>query len=316
MWQTSFIREKPGDNVLRAGFRRNDVELNAGSVAKLEIDQPLVSIVTPSYNQGRFLEATIQSVLAQDYPRLEYIIVDGGSQDGSQEIIKRYADRLAWWISEPDSGQTDAINKGFSHAKGEIFAWLNSDDTYQPGAVREAVTYLQSHPEVGMVYGDANLIDDDGLVIGKFPASQTDYRRLRQGYVHIPQQAAFFRADLWRQVGPLDPTFYFAMDYDLWVRLARLAPINYNPRSWANFRLHGDAKSVAADDRCWPEMLRVHYREGGNRISWITFKAAIRPLIYAWLPVRTRMWLRRILIGMIIIALTKFIQPFWAVRGW
>lgn len=292
MWLTGFIQEKPGDNQLRVGFRRNDVELKAGSVVKLEIDLPLVSIVTPSYNQGRFLEATIQSVLAQDYSRLEYIIVDGGSQDGSQEIIRRHADRLAWWVSEPDRGQTDAINKGFSHAKGEIFAWLNSDDTYQPGAIREAVTYLHSHPEVGMVYGDANLIDDDGLVIGKFPARQTDYRRLRQGYVHIPQQAAFFRANLWRHVGPLDPTFYFAMDYDLWVRLARLASIKYNPGLWANFRLHGDAKSVAADDRCWPEMLRVHYREGGSRISWITFKAAVRPLIYAWLPMKARMWLR------------------------
>jgi glycosyltransferase involved in cell wall biosynthesis len=219
--------------------------------------------------------------------------VDGGSTDGSVEIIRRYADRLAWWVSEPDRGQTDALNKGFARARGEILAWLNSDDTYLPGAVSEAAAFLQSHPEAGLVYGDANLVDEAGTVIGQFPARQTDYRRLRRGFVHIPQQAAFFRAGLWRQVGPLDPTFYFAMDYDLWVRLARLAPLVYLPRLWANFRLHGGAKSLVADERCWPEMLRVHRREGGGWFSWLVLKSAVRPLVYAWLPLNLRLWLRR-----------------------
>ena len=256
---------------------------------------PLVSIVTPSYNQAGFLEETIRSVLDQDYPLLEYLIVDGGSTDGSLEIIQRYAHRLAWWVSEPDRGQTDAINKGFDRARGEILAWLNSDDTYLPGAVSEAVAYLQSHTETGMVYGNANLVDELGRVIGKFPARQTDYHRLRRGYVHIPQQAAFFRAELWRKVGPLDPTFFFAMDYDLWVRLARTSRLDYYPRPWANFRLHGNAKSVTADDRCWPEMLRVDKREGGSRFSRLAIKARIRPLVYGWLPLRMRLWLRQVL---------------------
>lgn len=257
--------------------------------------KPLVSIITPSYNQAHFLEETIQSVINQDYPNLEYIIVDGGSSDGSVEIIQRYTQRLAWWVSERDQGQTDALNKGFAHAQGDILAWLNSDDTYLPHAITQAVDALQSRPEVGMVYGDANLIDQNGQVIGRFPARQTDYRRLRRGYVHIPQQAAFFRASLWRQVGPLDPTFYFAMDYDLWVRLAKLAPILYTAHMWANFRLHQTGKSVVSDERCWPEMVRVHYREGGSWLSPLVFKAKIRPLVYSWIPLRLRVRLRQIL---------------------
>jgi glycosyltransferase involved in cell wall biosynthesis len=256
---------------------------------------PLVSIITPSYNQADFLEETMRSVLDQDYPHIEYIIVDGVSTDGSQEIIKKYADQLAWWVSEPDQGQTDAINKGFNRASGEILAWINSDDTYLPGAVSKAVELLRNYPEVGLVYGDANLIDESGKVIGDFPARQTDYKRLRRGYVHIPQQTAFFRANLWQQVGPLDPSFYFAMDYDLWVRLAKRMPIKYFPELMANFRLHSSGKSVVSDDRCWPEMLRVHFREGGSYFSWIYFKAKVRPLIYAWLPLKLRLRLRRML---------------------
>jgi glycosyltransferase involved in cell wall biosynthesis len=255
--------------------------------------KPLVSIITPSYNQAYYLEGTIKSVLDQDYPNIEYIIIDGGSDDGSREIIERYSEQLAWWVSEPDKGQTDAINKGFARANGQILAWLNSDDTYLPHAVSEAVDYLSRHPDIGMVYGDANLIDGNGEVIGKFPARQTDYRRLRRGYVHIPQQSSFFRTKLWQQVGPLDPTFYFAMDYDLWVRLARVAPLQYHPRTWANFRLHDTGKSVIDDDRCWPEMVQVHLRDGGSQFSWLVFKARFRPLIYARLPLKLRMWLRR-----------------------
>lgn len=240
---------------------------------------PVVSVITPSYNQAKYLRKTIESVLAQDYPNIEYIIIDGGSSDESLAIIQEHANQLAYWESTADKGQTDAINKGFARATGKYLAWLNSDDIYQANAIQEAVAYLESNPNVGLVYGDCTFIDAEDRIIGSFPAAQTDLRRLKRGYVHIPQQSAFFRADLWRKVGPLDDDFYFAMDYDLWVRLAREAQIVYLPnRIWASFRLHGEAKTIAADAKCWPEMLRVHFRDGGSIFAPIVFKYRLRKL--------------------------------------
>jgi len=256
----------------------------------VRIALPLVSVITPSFNQARFLEATIKSVLTQDYPRIEYIIVDGGSTDGSVDIIKKHASRLTRWISEKDSGQTEAINKGFEMANGDILAWLNSDDVYHPGAVGKAATFLYEHPSVGMVYSNADYIDEAGRVIGKFPAAQTDYRRLRRGSVHIPQQTAFFRSQLWRDVGPLDPTFYFAMDYDLWTRISAKSEIRFlSEQTWASFRIHGGGKTTFADDRCWPEMLRVHYRDGGGLFSVLVARYAMRRMVGKYFGWRRRL---------------------------
>jgi len=241
---------------------------------------PLVSVVTPSFNQAAFLEATIQSVLVQNYPRIEYLIIDGGSTDGSVEIIKKYEDKLSWWVSEKDNGQTDAINKGFARAKGDILAWINSDDTYNPGAVGAAAKYLMDHPEIGMVYSDCNYIDEQGRKIGRFPAAQTDYGRLRNGYVHIPQQTMFFRSRYWKELGPLDPSFYFAMDYDLWTRMAAHTAFKYVAgETWANFRIHSSGKTTAHDDKCWSEMIRIHYRDGGGVLSPIVAKYHLRRII-------------------------------------
>ncbi len=237
----------------------------------------------------------MRSVLAQDYPNIEYILVDGGSKDESVEVIQRYQERLAWWVSEKDRGHADALNKGFSHASGEILAWLNSDDTYFPGAVGEAVAFLKDHPEVGMVYADANLTDQAGATVGKFAAKQTDYRRMLRGSVHIPQATTFFRADLWRQVGPLDLSLFFSFDYDFWVKVAKVSEVRYLPRLWANFRMHESGKSVKNDDQCYPDMLRVHQREVGGWLSWLRLRYVARKLLYAWMPWRLRLWLRKAL---------------------
>ena len=254
-----------------------------------------VSIITPSFNQGQFLEASIRSVLEQDYPNLEYIVVDGGSKDDSIEIIKKYQDRLAWWVSEKDKGHADALNKGFARASGDILAWLNSDDIYFPNAVSEAVSVLTQNPKVGMVYGDADLIDDSGATVGQFASKQTGYRQMLRGSVHIPQATTFFRAALWRQVGPLDLSLFFSFDYDLWVKFARESEILYVPQKWARFRIHGAGKTIVNDDRCYPDMLRVLEREGGSWFSMLRARMIARKVLYSWMPWKFRLRLRKLL---------------------
>jgi len=254
--------------------------------------RPRVSIITPSFNQAQYLERTIQSTLNQEYENLEYIIVDGGSQDGSLDIIRKYEKSLAAWISEPDLGQADAINKGFDLSTGEILAWLNSDDEYRPGAISQAVAFLESHSEIGMVYANAYYINERGEIIAEYPAAPTDYRGLKRGRNTIPQQTTFFRSVLWRMVGPLDPSFYYAMDYDLWVRIAEVSPIAFHPDHWAHFRLQSSSKSMREAYRCWPEMMRVHFREGGNRFSILYLKYLIRRIVEPIMPwrIKFRSW--------------------------
>ena len=253
-------------------------------------EKPLVSIITPSFNQAIYLEETIQSVLNQDYDRIEYIIVDGGSTDDSLDIIRKYESELAIWISEEDLGQTDAINKGFALASGEIFAWLNSDDTYMPHAVSEAVNYFQSNPHVGMVYGNAYYINEQSEPVAVYPAAQSSHHDLRRGLNTISQQAAFFRSTLWRIAGPLDPSFYYAMDYDLWTRISSISPIAFHDEFIANFRLQSASKSMTEANRCWPEMVRIHFRDGGSYFSILYMKYLIRKVVEPIMPWRIRYW--------------------------
>ncbi len=208
-------------------------------------EQPLVSIVTPSYNQTRYLEAAMLSVLEQDYPRIEYIVVDGGSTDGSAEIIRRYAGKLAWWVSEKDAGQSDALNKGFHQAHGEIVGWLNSDDVYLPGAVAAAVSVFQSYREAGLVYGDAFAIDSDGRKFNLMRARQYSAADL-MAFKIICQPAAFMRRSVLEQVNYLNPHYHLVMDNRLWIDMAMKAPIIYVPQTWASARYHAEAKNRTA----------------------------------------------------------------------
>ncbi len=203
---------------------------------------PLVSIITPSYNQARFLEATLRSVLAQDYQNMEYLVVDGASSDGSVEIIRRYADRLVWWVSEKDSGQSEAINKGFRRARGEFVGWLNSDDLYLPGAVSSAIQVFQAHPEAGLVYGDAQAIDADGKPFNLMRARQYTLTDL-MAFNIICQPAAFMRRSVLEEAGYLNPAYQLLMDNLLWMSMARKAPIVYTPQTWAAARYHDQAKN-------------------------------------------------------------------------
>ncbi len=206
--------------------------------------KPLVSIITPSYNQAEFLEDTIKSVLAQDYPAIEYLIVDGGSSDASVDIITKYQSQLAWWVSEPDEGQASAINKGMAKAQGEIVAWLNSDDLYLPGAVSQAVETFQSNSPAGLVFGNAVTIDAEGRPIKKLTFPDWELEDLI-GFRIICQPAVFMVRRMYEQAAGLDLDYHFMLDHHLWIRVASLAPIKHVPSMWAAARHHEAAKNVS-----------------------------------------------------------------------
>src|SRR5579872_5773041 len=218
---------------------------------------PLVTIVTPSYNQGRFIRATIESVLSQDYPHIEYIIMDGGSTDETAEIVKEYASRLTW-ISEKDRGQSHAINKGFRMAKGEIVAWLNSDDLYLPGAVSTAVRRFEQGPGLGAVYGEGYQIDVDGKVKQRFPVTEP-FNLWKLVYLsdYILQQTVFFRKAALDEVGEIDEKLNWGMDWDILIRLGKSFQLGYIPEFMGCLREYGDAKSFSGGRRRFRELARL-----------------------------------------------------------
>ena len=204
---------------------------------------PLISVVTPSLNQGKFIEETIRSVLLQGYPELEYIIIDGGSTDGSVELIKKYEPWLTYWVSEPDRGQSHAINKGWQRACGEILAWLNSDDTYNPGAIRCALEALRDNAAVGMVYSDMNYIDVSSDVIYRVRSQPYQFHKLLLDN-YVTQSTVFVRREVLDAVGFLDESLHLIMDQELWLRIGRANAVAYLPGAvLANLRIYPETTS-------------------------------------------------------------------------
>ena len=221
---------------------------------------PLVSIVTPTYNQGKYIEATIQSVLSQNYSNVEYIVVDGGSTDETLDILKRYDKRLRW-ISEHDNGPEDAINKGIRQTRGKIVAWLASDDTYLPETITTAVEIFRKHPSVGLVYGKSRYIDSTGMFIADYPTAPFNDNAMAV-YNIICQPSVFFLRDIFFDAGELSLDLEIATDYDLWIRIANLSSIFYIPQYLSNYRLHYDAKTLGYSDPLvkFEECLNIAYK--------------------------------------------------------
>ncbi len=218
-----------------------------------------ISVVTPSYNQGAFISETIQSVLAQEGDfHLDYIVVDGGSDDGSVEIIKRYERLLGEgtlqtkcrgiryrWVCEKDRGQTDAIIKGFRMAEGEILAWLNSDDIYLPDTLQTVAAFFRKNTGTALLYGQAHYCDRDGKIMGRFPTEDFDIRKLAY-FNFICQPSAFFRREAFEAVGGLDMNLHYVMDYDLWIRMSKQFEFKYLPVYLSKYRLHEESKTISA----------------------------------------------------------------------
>lgn len=255
-------RVQVGNQVASSLYQiHSQVGLNAKKMAEI----PKISIVTPSYNQGQFLEKTILSVLEQGYPNLEYIIIDGGSSDESVEIIKKYADRLTYWVSEPDRGQSHAINKGFERATGEILGWLNSDDWYHPGALKAVAEAFAANPEAGAVVGAGEMYYQESgksLLIDSFEVTLESLYRFVDRY--FCQPSCFFTDSAWNQCGPLDESLHLAMDLDLWLRFSKEFCFASIPDNLSVSLVHADAKTNSQAPASIVDACLVIGRHGGN----------------------------------------------------
>jgi glycosyltransferase involved in cell wall biosynthesis len=237
---------------------------------------PKISIVTPSYNQAEFLERTILSILNQNYPNLEYIVIDGGSTDGSVNIIKKYEKYLTYWVTEKDKGQSDAINKGFRKSTGEILAWLNSDDTYLPNALRLVADFFKQRTDVDMLYGRSHITDRDDEIFQEAKAMPFNLLDYTYGLFTIPQQATFWRREIFFKVGMLNVENRTCMDSELWVHFAKnKANIIHVNSLLANFRLH--QQSISGSGR-WNNQ----YQQDKMRIQQQVFGYSLHRLRIFW----------------------------------
>ena len=236
---------------------------------------PKISVVMPSYNQDQFLEAAIESVLGQAYPQLELVVIDGGSNDNSVSILERYSEKIAFWSSEKDDGQSDALNKGFNIITGDIVGWLNSDDTYQPGAFSEVAQIFADESVKIAMCKQFGMMDAKGIVFdhkyNDYKNHQTLVRYWTTGGMTINQPSVFFRRELISKFDPvLDPVLHYAMDYDLWLRLTLENDMHVVDGNWANYRFHDASKSGLGFDDFLPEWYAVSGRYWGKKhsIAW------------------------------------------------
>jgi GT2 family glycosyltransferase len=230
----------------------------------------LVSIVTPSFNQASYLEQTMRSVLDQDHADIEYLVIDGGSTDGTVDLIKNHAPRLAYWVSEKDSGQADAINKGMARSKGDIVAWLNSDDYYLPGTVAAAVRAFDANPDVVLVYADMFAVDQHGQTFNTLRYRQLTLEDLLSFQI-IGQPAVFMRRSAFENAGGLDLSYHFVLDHHLWIRIASQGRILHVPQTWAAARYHPAAKNRAQAAAFGKEAFRI--------LEWAKSQPDLSPIL-------------------------------------
>lgn len=253
---------------------------------------PYFSIVTPSYNQGRFIERTIQSVFNQSFTSFEYLIFDGGSSDTTLDILKSYGDKI-FWVSERDHGQAHAVNKGFKKSQGEILGWLNSDDVYYPGALEKVARIFQSDPSIDILYGDAYHIDETDQVIEKYYTEPWDFNRLLE-VCFICQPATFIHRRVLDKIGYLDESLHYCMDYEYWIRAGKAGlKFYYLPEILAGSRLYADNKTLGARKKVHYEindMLRAHLGRVPDRWLFNYAHAVIDPLLSRSKRLRFALW--------------------------
>jgi glycosyltransferase involved in cell wall biosynthesis len=206
------------------------------------LSHPSLSIVTPSFNQGKYIRRTIDSVLSQEIPDIEYMVVDGGSTDATIDILRSYGKAISW-VSERDRGQADAVNKGIRSTQGEIIGWINSDDIYYPGALRKARDLFSARPDVDILYGLADHIDETDAVIEPYYNEEWDYERLKD-VCFICQPAVFFRRSIVDRFGYLDENLHYCLDYEYWLRIGRTLPFYYLKERLAGSRMYQDNKTL------------------------------------------------------------------------
>ncbi len=253
-----------------------------------------LSVVTPSYNQGHFIEQTIESVFAQGWPDLDYHVVDGGSTDATTDILRRYEGRLHW-TSEPDKGQGDAVNKGVARSTGEILGWINSDDTYAPGVFEKVMRTFAERPDINFIHGDCHVVDEQGRVLRTWSLGPFNYRQLvRTGWSYIIQPTVFMRRSLFEDVNGIDPSIRLALDYDLWLRMGEAVKPLYFREVMADWRFQADSKTCSQREVGMAEskVIRRRHLRGWSDQPWVWYYDAraalylklLEPLVIRWKP--------------------------------